>query len=498
MMRSKRLSELLTGLEPLPGSRIESDPEITGISFDSRSIKPKNIFVAVRGHQSDGHAYVQRAIERGAMAVVVEDFAAAAHSTAPVILVKNSREALADLACAFYDHPTRELFTVGVTGTKGKSSVCHFTAAVLGQSETKLINTITNALERAVEQTTPEATAIQRLASEALESKFKNLVLEVSAHALAQERVRGVDFDVAVFTNLSHDHLDYFSSREDYFDAKLKIFRELKDSGLAIIHRDDAAWEEVRKNSRAKTLSYGLTPDADISARIDQMSAEGSKIEVSTPQGEMSIHLKMPGRFYIENALAAVGVGLRAGIDLEKIKSRLESVTHIEGRFERYQTYNGFTVVIDFAHSPDSLEKIIKTLKLFYARVITVFGCGGDSDRAKRPQMGRISGEHSAYTIITNDNPKYEEPMEILREIEAGIAPLGAPYELIEDRWRAIDRAIALAAPGDAVLIAGKGHERKQVFHNREIDFNDREYLVDRGIISKQDVFNEEKSAPHA
>jgi UDP-N-acetylmuramoyl-L-alanyl-D-glutamate--2,6-diaminopimelate ligase len=480
-MRSKRLSQLFQGLGLDSGSSLISDPEIFGISLDSRSIKPGDLFVAIRGHKSDGHEYISTAIKRGAVAIVCEDSSIQPIENIPVIQVKDGRQVLADLACALYDYPTRELFTVGVTGTKGKSSVCHYSAAVLGMSETKLINTITNALEREVEQTTPEAVTIQRLAFEALEADKKNLVLEVSAHALAQERARGVDFDVAVFTNLSHDHFDYFPSRDAYLGAKLKLFTDLKSSGLALIRSSDPVSAEVQKCTRAEVLRYGLDSNADIRAEINEMNAEGSLIQVHTPSGTFSAQLHLPGQFYVENALAAVGVGLRANIDLMTLKTRLESVKHIEGRFERYATKQGFAVVIDFAHSPDSLEKVIKTLKLFYPRVITVFGCGGDSDRAKRPQMGKISGQLSAYTIITNDNPKYEEPAQILSEIESGMAGINAQYEVIEDRWLAIDRAVELARPGDVILIAGKGHERKQVFNNREIVFNDREYLIDRG-----------------
>ncbi|MBI1730284.1 UDP-N-acetylmuramoyl-L-alanyl-D-glutamate--2,6-diaminopimelate ligase [Candidatus Acetothermia bacterium] len=475
------MSQLISGLAHGSRTSLTSDPEIFGISLDSRSTKPGDLFVAIRGHKSDGHAYIPTAIEKGVVAIVVEDPSVEAMENIPVIQVEDVRKAFADLACALYDNPTRELFTVGVTGTKGKSSVCHYSAAALGMRETKLINTITNALEREVEQTTPEAATIQRLAFDAVQAGKKNLVLEVSAHALAQERARGVDFDVAVFTNLSHDHFDYFSSRDAYLDAKLKLFKELKSSGLALIRYDDPVSAEVQKSTRAQVLRYGLDSNADIRAEIKEMNAEGTSIKIHTPSGTFSARLHLPGQFYVENALAAVGVGLRAGIDQKELKARLESVTHIEGRFERYATEQGFAVVIDFAHSPDSLEKVIKTLKLFYPRVITVFGCGGDSDRAKRPQMGKISGQLSAYTIITNDNPKYEEPSEILSEIESGMDGIDAQYEVIEDRWLAIDRALALAKPGDVVLIAGKGHERKQVFSNREIEFNDREYLIDRG-----------------
>lgn len=485
-MPTKRLSFLLKNLETQPLFFSDLDPEISGIQFDSREVSQGDLFVAIVGGHVDGHAFIAQAVERGAAAIVVERETEVPVKEIPFHKVASSRAALADLAAAFYDHPTRELFTVGVTGTKGKSSTCHLCAAVLGEDKTELITTITNALNRDVEQTTPESTTLQRLASEALRAGRSNLIVETSAHALEQQRARAVDFDVAIFTNLSHDHFDYFANWEVYLGAKSKLFAQLKSEGTAIFNINDEAFESIANCTNAKIISYGMNSEAEISGAIESMSLDGSRVSVKTPSGNFEFFLHLPGEFYAENALAAIALGHQQRMQLEEIKERLESVAHIEGRFERFSSNSGYDVVVDFAHSPDSLEKMLQLLNSFYPRVITLFGCGGDSDRAKRPLMGEISGRLSSFTVLTNDNPKHEDPLKILKEIEAGIGRTAAQYEVIPDRKAAIDRATELAEPGDVILIAGKGHERKQYFDGYETEFNDRAYLSERGVINEK------------
>ena len=488
-MPRKRLSELLAALSQpykLEGAQGQGDFWVQGIEQNSRRVQPGDLFVAIRGHSADGHRFIPEAIQRGAVAVVAErpsHLQEPSTDSTPYIVVRDSRKALAELAAAFYDYPTKRLFVVGITGTKGKTSVAHMGTAVLGERDTLLISTVTNALQRGLDQTTPEPTAIQRWAHEALREGKRNLVLEVSAHALHQQRVHAVDFDVAVFTSFSHDHLDYFRDYESYLDAKLALFRGLKPSAKAIVNCDDPASPRVLAATRAHVLTYGQSPKADLWADDVKLSPEGSRCQVHTPEGSFALELKLPGPFMIENALAAVGIGLARGLSLERIRECLEGVERVEGRLELYQARGGFTVVIDFAHSPDSLERVLRFLKRFYPRVITVFGCGGDSDKLKRPQMGEISGRISDYTILTSDNPKSEDPLAIIREIERGLQPLGAPYEAIPDRRVAIQRALELARPGDCVLIAGKGHERFQLFKDRVVPFNDLEYLIKLGVI---------------
>lgn len=479
---SHRLRSLLTQLH-YTGVRNLQDSLVCGIEHDSRQVEPGDLFVAIRGNKHDGHEHLLDAVQRGAMAIVGEKIPNIP-TNVTYITVEDTRKALADLACVFYDHPTEKLFTVGVTGTKGKTSVAHLSAAVLGLEETEIISTVTNALHRGADQTTPEAPQIQRIAWEALQAGKTQLALEVSAHALSQERTRGVDFDIAIFTNLSHDHLDYYRNLEPYLQAKLKLFRELSPSATAIVNRDDPMSSRVIASSQVRAWTYGLSPHADIWADAIETSPAGSEMSVHTPQDSFHLRLQFPGVFYVQNALAAVGVGLLRGLPLSLIRARLEAVEQIEGRLERFSTQKGFTVVIDFAHSPDSLEKVLELLRPFYRRVITVFGCGGDSDRLKRPVMGAISGRLSDYTIITSDNPKGEDPEVILQEIEAGVLAMQAPYESSLDRREAIQRALKLARPGDCILIAGKGHEQAQIFKDQQISFNDKAYLKELGVIA--------------
>lgn len=440
--------------------------------------------MAIRGNKHDGYAYIAEAVKKGAVAVVSECQLDGVSKNATCITVRDSRCALAELACAFYGSPTKKLFTVGVTGTNGKTSVTYLAAGVLGKDKTEISNTVINALERGWENTTPGALEIQELACRALQAGKENLILEVSAHALSQERVHGVDFDVAIFTNLTQDHFDYYRGFDDYLEAKLKLFTSLKRGAFAIINRDDPYASEFIKSTKSRILTYGLGSEADLWADDIRLNPEGSYFETHTPRGVIPIRTRLTGLFYVYNILAAIGVGLVKGVSLKQIKAGIEAVDRIEGRFEQHLTEDGVKIVIDFAHSPDSLEKMIRTLKAFYPRVITVFGCGGESDRLKRPIMGRISGELSDYTIITSDNPKSEDPQIIIREIEVGIKPLKAPYEAIVDRKAAICRALKFAKLGDAVLIAGKGHERTQIFKDQEIEFNDKEFLRQLGILA--------------
>jgi UDP-N-acetylmuramoyl-L-alanyl-D-glutamate--2,6-diaminopimelate ligase len=477
---SKTLSELLANL---PHRAVWGDRSvrIAHITDDSREVQPGALFVAIVGSQHDGHHYIGTAIAKGAVAIVGQRADLKLPARIPYVLVWDSRRALAQLACAFYDFPTEKLFTVGVTGTNGKTSVATLSAAVLGESA--LSTTVQNALEHDLPYTTPGAVEIQRRAWEAVHSGQKHFVLEVSAHALSQERVYGIDFDVAIFTNLTHDHLDYYRSMEEYLRAKLRLFEDLRPEARAIINGDDPYSQAFLQATKARVWTYGFSPHNDLWADGVELRPEGSRFVAHTPVGDLPIETSLPGEFYVSNILAAIGVGIERGLDLELIKERIESVRQIEGRCERYRTRNGVFVWIDFAHSPDSLEKMLRTVKRFYSRVICVFGCGGESDPYKRPIMGEISGRFADYTLITSDNPKSEDPEKIVRQIEAGIAPLGVPYEVIVDRGRAILRACELARPGDCVLIAGKGHERTQIFSDHEIEFNDREFLREHGVI---------------
>lgn len=456
--------------------------KLTSLVDDSREVQPGAAFVAIPGTKHDGHDYIPEARDRGAALVIGERPAAELELEGlPYLQVRDARRALALLAARFYGSPTEKLFTVGITGTKGKTTVAHLTADLLGPS-TELISTVTNNLERGIANTTPGPLQVQRIAAEAVREGKRNLVLEVSAHAISQHRVAEVDFDVAVFTNLSHDHLDYYRDMEDYFRAKLRLFTELKGSAVAVVNYDDPYADRIIGATKARVLTYGLGR-GEIRAEGIKADLTGSRFRLRTPQGPAYVHLPLPGMFNVYNALAAVGVALARGLELETIIARLEHVRPIPGRFERHRARGGFDVVIDFAHSPDALEKAIKALKPHYRRVLTVFGCGGESDRSKRPLMGRISGILSDYTIVTSDNPKSEDPEQIIAEIAAGLEGTTGEYELIVSREEAILRAMALAQPGDVVLIAGKGHERTQVFADHEREFNDLAFLKETGLL---------------
>ncbi|MFB6285062.1 MAG: UDP-N-acetylmuramoyl-L-alanyl-D-glutamate--2,6-diaminopimelate ligase [Candidatus Bipolaricaulia bacterium] len=478
-----RLSALLQGAS-LDSNVGHSDPWIADVAQDSRSVGAGSLFVAIPGHDADGHDFVTDACNRGARALVGQRPRAALplRPSVPYVQVPNARQSLGDLAAAFHGHPTQGLTTVAITGTKGKTSVAHLSAAALGSEETELITTITNALRRDREETTPSSLDIQRVAREARDTGSRNLVLEASAHGLAQERLRGTDVDVAVFTNLSHDHLDYFGTMERYLDAKRSLFRGLKPKATALVNRDDPSADRAIRSTDAHVLTFGLTPEADLWAEIVDERSDGTSIVAHGPTGAIPIGIRWPGRIYVRNTLAALGVGLARGLSLETLKARLERVERIEGRMERYRTSQGVSVVIDFAHSPDSLEHALRTLKPERGRLITVFGCGGDADREKRPMMGALSTRVSDFTIVTGDNPKSEDPDDILDQIESGI-PARACYERIADRGDAIERAVASARPGDVVLIAGKGHERALMYKDHLVRFNDREHLVSLGVI---------------
>lgn len=460
-----------------------TDATINNIVCDSRSVRPGSLFVAIPGTKMDGHHFISAAIEKGAVAIVGEQIQGELASKVSFIEVEDSRKALSELACAYYDFPTQKLFTMGVTGTNGKTSITFLAQSVLNREKTAVSNTVINSLDHGLDYTTPDALVIQQLAYEALRQQKENLVLEVSAHALSQERVHGIDFSLAIFTNLTQDHFDYYDNFQDYLNAKLKLFQNLSKDSLAIINGDDAYACHFMENTSAKIWTYGLAPKYDLWAEDIHMNAEGTQFLAHTPSGSMQIQSAMPGEFYIYNILAAMAVGLAKGISLEQIKKGIESVRQIAGRFERFKTADNISIVIDFAHSPDSLEKMIHTLKKFYPRVTAVFGCGGESDPYKRPIMGKISGQYADYTIITNDNPKHENPASIIQQIESGVLRTKKPYEAIPDRPQAILRALALARPGDCVLIAGKGHERTQIFDQREVAFNDREFLKQMRII---------------
>ena len=475
---SRRLSSLARALEIAPAPEWERI-EVVGIAQDSRRVRPGEIFVAIPGFVADGHDYIPDAVARGAIAVVGER---RVEASVPQLVVPDSRIALAQLAAAFYGDPTRELFTVGVTGTNGKTTVCHLSAHLLGEGRTALLSTV--ALEeRGIHAvTTPESPFIQRFARAALDSGRENLVIEASSAGLALHRTDGVDFDAAVFTNLTHDHLDFHPDWDSYLAAKLRLFQGLKPGAAAIVNRDDPAAPRFIAATQGRVLTYAIHRAADLRAIEIEYHRDRTAFTLVAQGSEVRIELRLPAEYNVYNALAAAGVGLAKGLELAEIGEALRTAPAVPGRHQTLRAVTGATVIVDFAHSPDSLARTLRFLRPRYRRVICVFGCGGASDRAKRPIMGKISGELADFTILTTDNPKDEPPARIIDEIEAGIKNTNGRYTRIVDRRDAIRRAIEISGAGDVVLLAGKGHEPYQIVGHKFVPYSDAGFLRDEGL----------------
>ncbi|MEA3355774.1 MAG: UDP-N-acetylmuramoyl-L-alanyl-D-glutamate--2,6-diaminopimelate ligase [Candidatus Bipolaricaulota bacterium] len=447
---------------------------LTGISEDSRQVRPGYLFVAIGGYKDDGHRYIGDAIANGAVAIVGEQELV---PNCPYIRVENTRLALAELSSAFFDHPTRRLFTVGVTGTNGKTTVCHLIAQLLGVRSRALVSTVENERRGLHAVTTPASPLIQRIAASAVAEGDKSMVIEVSSIALSLHRTCGVDFDAAVFTNFTHDHLDLHGKKEDYLQAKLLLFRRLKSTALAVVNLDDPVAESVIRVTPATVMTYGINQPARLRAASVRYRRWGSEFTLAHGGERVLAKLPLPGGHNVYNALAATALALNHGLTLSQIAERLAVATAVAGRYQSYRMKNGATVIVDFAHSPDALKNMLDSLRPFYRRVICVFGCGGESDTEKRPLMGEISGMLADFTIITTDNPKSEPVEGTIAEIEAGIRETGARYIRIVDREEAIHYAIDSARSGDVVLIAGKGHETYQIIGDEFVPYSDTAVL---------------------
>lgn len=473
------------------GRLLQGDPEveITSVTYDSRRVRPGAAFVALPGTRTDGHAYAAEAVARGAAVVVVERSVAAPEGVA-VLQVESTRRALSAASAALYGDPSQKLRVIGVTGTNGKTTTTHLIRAILMAQGEKvgLIGTVHNFVgdqELTANLTTPQASDVQELMARMVQAGCTYVVMEVSSEGLDMHRVDDVEFDVGVFTNLTQDHLNYHGTLENYREAKLGLFRQLSRPGTksgkaAILNRDDPSMGHFRDAAGSVPIhTYGLDRRAALYARSLVTTPDGTRFRMVSPQGELPVALRMVGQFNVYNALAASAVALAEGVPLERIRTVLERQVGVAGRMEPVRAGQPFGVFVDYAHSPDGLENVLTTARGFTrGRVIAVFGCGGDRDRQKRPRMGRIAAVLADHTIITSDNPRSEEPAAIIREIEAGVRealPPGHSYETVVDRTEAIERAVAAAAPGDVVIIAGKGHETYQIFADRTIHYDDRE-----------------------
>jgi len=484
---------LSTLLQGLPDIQLVRDCEVTGIAYDSREVREGNLFVAIKGYKLDGHDFVADAISRGASGVVVEDMVCVPQGKGMAI-VENTRFVLSHLACAFYGNPSRDLLVVGITGTKGKTTTCHMVKDMLDSMgySTGLLGTVHDIIGdevRPVKHTTPESLDLLSMQKEMVEKGCTAVVMEVSSHALALDRVAHVEFDVAVFTNIGMDHLDFHRTLDNYVNTKGRLFESLarrpslpgQNLPFAAINCDDSFSDYFLSVAPKKSITYGLEQESDVRALNVQAGSRGSSFAISYCGKTIKTQINLPGRFNVYNALAASTVALGLGLDLERVSQILPRLGGVRGRAEVVSGTEEYTVWVDYAHTPESLKDILSTARqVADNRVIVVFGCGGDRDTHKRPVMGRISGEIADMVIITDDNPRTEDEEEILDQIEVGIdeARLKKPglvFERIKDRERAIARAISSAQKGDVVVIAGKGHETYQVFRDRVVSFDDAE-----------------------
>ncbi|MBE3581059.1 MAG: UDP-N-acetylmuramoyl-L-alanyl-D-glutamate--2,6-diaminopimelate ligase [Thermoanaerobacteraceae bacterium] len=487
MLTLAKLAGAVAGVLAQGGPR---DIEIRGIHYNSRRIEPGFLFVAVPGLRTDGHLYVQEAFRRGAVAVVVQKDVPLPPEVA-WLKVEDSRRALADLAACYYGYPSRRLRLFGVTGTNGKTTTTYLIQEILQQAgcPAGLVGTIANRLGSRVwpaEHTTPESLDLQALLAEMLEAGARAVSMEVSSHALALDRVRGTEFDVAVFTNLTQDHLDFHPDMESYFASKAKLFEELGrgyKGGLkyGVVNADDPWAERLIPLVKVPVVTYGLGPQAVIRGEGLRMDRSGSSLVVVGPGFRIPLRLRLLGQFNVYNALAAWAVAWQEGLDLHQVADALGRVTGAPGRFERVEKGQDFAVIVDYAHTPDGLENALRAARqLTEGRLIVVFGCGGDRDRKKRPLMGEAAARWSDYCIITSDNPRSEEPEDIIAEIEPGVRRVRTQnYEIEVDRRRAIARALGMAEPGDTVVIAGKGHENYQLVKGQVLPFDDRKVAAE-------------------
>lgn len=481
-------------VEPLQASERQGnlDVAVTSLTDDSRAVKPGSVFVAIQGERVDGHAFVGKAVEAGAAALVLQKgLNVTAAPSIPVVRVDDSRRVLGVLAGRFYREPASRLCMVGVTGTNGKTTVTYLCKGVLETAGRRvgLIGTVAYQIgdERLpAAHTTPGAVELQALLARMVDAGMNAAVMEVSSHALAMDRTTGCEFDVAIFTNLTQDHLDFHADMDGYFQAKLRLFADLDPAGRklrpkrAIVNIDDARGARVCEASRVPVWTYAIQKPADIRAEDVRLALSGTRFTAATPHGRFPVESRLVGEHNVYNILAAIGVGLHEGLSPEIIQRGIASVVNVPGRFERVEAGQDFTVVVDYAHTDDALLRLLTAAQaLKTGRVITVFGCGGDRDRGKRPKMGRVAARLSDVVFLTSDNPRSENPAAILREIEVGVREALTEkrirYEVIADRRAAIEAAVREAKSGDTVLIAGKGHEDYQIVGATRLHFDDRE-----------------------
>ncbi|MGM0369218.1 MAG: UDP-N-acetylmuramoyl-L-alanyl-D-glutamate--2,6-diaminopimelate ligase [Bacillota bacterium] len=455
--------------------------DVAGIAYDSRNVEAGDVFVAITGFETDGHQYIDEAIANGASVILAEQEIEQQEVT--VVQVDDTRAALAQISAKFYDYPADELTVIGVTGTNGKTTTTYLIEGILSSLglKTGLVGTIKNKVgsnEESSSRTTPESLDLQRMLAEMLADGVTHVVMEASSHALALDRVLGIDFDRKVFTNLSRDHLGFHKTFEQYLNAKLKLFKS--NDKPSIINVDDSRADKMIDEISGTILTYGIEREADFSGSEIEVTARGVQYNLLTDDTSLAIDLQLTGKFNVYNSLAAISTVVSMGYDIAEVKEQIEEISGVPGRFETINAGQDYGVIVDYAHTPDGMKNVLQTAgELSTGDVIVVFGCGGDRDHKKRPMMGQLGIELADFAVVTSDNPRSEEPQNIIAEIEAGIEELegvtSEDYQIIEERGAAITAAVNRAQPGDVVLIIGKGHETYQDFGDRVIDFDDRE-----------------------
>jgi UDP-N-acetylmuramoyl-L-alanyl-D-glutamate--2,6-diaminopimelate ligase len=477
-----RLAKLLRGIDTRAAAA-HGDLEISELAYDSRLVKPGTLFVAIRGEKTDGNSFVSDAVGRGSVAILSEQESPGAFPAEfPWIQVADARKALATSAANFYMRPAEVLKLIGVTGTNGKTTTSYLVDSILRAAgcEVGLLGTIGYRLVRErfpAPNTTPESLDLQRYLNEIVRAGGTHAVLEASSHALAMNRLWGCPFAVAIFTNLTRDHLDYHKVLEEYFAAKRRLFEGTGAAApsLGVINRDDEYGQRL-SGLASRTLTFGLEPGADVTTRKPAFSLAGIEFVAETPGGKIEIRSRLIGRHNVYNILAAIGAGVALDLPKEVIATGITQLSAVPGRFERIDMGQPFLVVVDYAHTDDALRNLLTTAKEMNpdGRILILFGCGGDRDRTKRPLMGEVAGRASDIVVLTSDNPRSEDPLLIINDVIVGVQRTKAKLFVEPDRQRAIELALDEARSGDIVLLAGKGHESYQVLRDRTIEFDDR------------------------
>ena len=459
------------------------DIQITGIACDSRKVSPGFAFVAIKGSSQDGHKFIDQALDNGAAVIVHQSPLESVRQEDKCLFIQvdDTRKELGRLAAQFYGRPSERIKVIAVTGTNGKTTITYLIESLLAASgfNPAVIGTINyrfNGKVVASNNTTPGSLDLQSLLADMLKGSVDYTVMEVSSHSLDQDRTEGVKFSRAIFTNLTQDHLDYHGTIDNYFRAKAKLFKNMPKDSVSIINNDSPYAKDIISLTGSRVLTYGLTEDCDVYASGIDFGASGTSFTAHTPLGKLNISSALIGRYNVYNILASIALAVSEGLKTDQISTAIRGFKLVPGRLERIDGAQDFSVFVDYAHTDDALRSVITALReLTQKKIIVVFGCGGDRDKAKRPKMGKVVSELADFAIVTSDNPRGEEPARIIKDILKGIGKDN--YKIVEERGAAIKEALSMARSGDIILIAGKGHETYQIAKGKRMPFDDREVV---------------------